>query len=397
MRYFWPLLLGFGCALVMGSCSSGDDGDGSGDDGDDQNGSGGWYTGLGGAAAVSLGGYTSSSGGGSADAPGRSDAPCTEVEYEARVTPINLIFVWDKSGSMGAGNGWDNTETRWNPVRDGLGAFLADPGSSDLQASLKFFPVDGNLDEACDIDNYVTPDVPLMPLQESNTVFIEAINATTPAGGTPTYPALQGAAIYARQVWEQNRDQISVIVLVTDGQPEFQLDDGTMGPGCENNTIAGVTDAARDAYQGNPRIPVYVFGIGPDLLSLHSIASAGGTGLATILSDTDPEATRDLFLTTLEQIRAEYIACNLRIPEVPVGEPALDFDEINVNFITGAGELQELHYDANCAQGTGWQYPGDNRVDPGWIELCPDLCATVQTDAEAELEIQVGCVTRSIY
>ncbi len=397
MRYFWALVVGFGCAVAMASCS-GDDGEGDGGgDSDGPDGFGGSYSGLGGSTALSLGGTTSSSGGGSANAPGRSDAPCTEVQYEARVTPINLIFVWDKSGSMGDGNAGDNLATRWIPARDGLGAFLADPGSSELQASLKFFPVDGSLEYTCDINHYLTPDVPLMPL-ESNTAFMEAINATTPAGGTPTYPALQGAVIYARQVWEQNRDQISVIVLVTDGRPEFLLPDGTMGPGCENNDITGVTQAARDAYQGTPPIPVYVFGIGPDLLSLHSIASAGGTGLATIISDTsDPQATRDLFLSTLEQIRAQYVACNLRIPEVPAGEPALDFDEINVNFITGGGQLQELLYDADCAQGTGWQYPGDNRENPGWIELCPDLCASVQSDAQAELEIQVGCVTRSVY
>ena len=396
MRYFWPLLVGLGCAVAMASCSGGDgEGDG-GEDSDGPDGSGGSYNGLGGATSLSLGGYTSSSGGGSAATPGRSDAPCTEVQYEAYVTPINLIFVWDKSGSMGVGDGWDRTETRWNPVRDGLGAFLADPGSSDLQASLKFFPVDGNLEYACDVNNYLTPDVPLMPLEGSSAAFIEAINSTTPAGGTPTLPALQGAVTYARQVWDQNRDQISVVVLVTDGEPGFDVD-GSIVPGCEGNDGTGVTDAARDAYQGDPPIPIYVFGIGEQLYTLHAIASAGGTGLATILSDTDPQATRDLFLTTLEQIRAEYVACNLRIPEVPAGEPALDFDEINVNYIAGGGELQELGYDADCAQGTGWQYPGDNRVDPGWIELCPDLCAAVQADVQAELEIQVGCVTRDIY
>ena len=348
-------------------------------------------------APACLGGATSSSGGGSANSPGRSDAPCTEVAYEAQVTPINLIFIWDKSQSMGVGDGWDNTATRWNPVRDGLSAFLADPGSSDLQASLKFFPVDGSMDVACDVNRYVTPDVPLMPIAD-NPAFVEAINATTPSGGTPTLPALQGAVAYARQVWEQNRDQISVVVLVTDGEPGFYIPEtGAQGPGCEDNDIIGVTAAARDAYQGDPPIPIYVFGIGTELISLHSIAAAGGTGLATILSDTDPQATRDLFLTTLEQIRAEYVACNLRIPEVPEGQPALNFDEINVNYTSGAGQLQELNYDANCAQGGGWQYPGDNRVDPGWIELCPDLCASVQADAQAALEIQVGCVTRSIY
>ncbi len=39
---------------------------------------------------------------------------CASVAVQGELTPINLILVYDKSGSMGVGDGWDNTETRWN-------------------------------------------------------------------------------------------------------------------------------------------------------------------------------------------------------------------------------------------------------------------------------------------
>jgi len=187
-------------------------------------------------------------------------------------------------------------------------------------------------------------------------------------------------------------------VLVTDGQPGMSVD-GVFQPGCDENHMGGVADVARAAANGSPPISTYVIGITDDPISLAGldvVADAGGTGEAVIIDDVDSEQTRAEFQATLERIRQNNLACYLRIPEPPPGSGDLEFDRVNVDFVSGGGDTVPLDYDPNCASGSGWQYDGDNRDDPSWIQLCPTACGQVRSDSGARMDIQLGCETRSL-
>ena len=74
---------------------------------------------------------------------GGSGGGCGTLSADASLAPVNLVFMYDKSGSMGTDPGpapaWDNYESRWLAVRDGFLAFVENPGSTQLYASLDFF------------------------------------------------------------------------------------------------------------------------------------------------------------------------------------------------------------------------------------------------------------------
>ena len=403
MRAAWPViasavsLAGFlACSSSEGSSNTIDTGGG---------GSGGTSHPTGGSGG-SGGASQLDSGSGTGGGPARTDAACTNEPHSAQVTPVNLIFLYDKSGSMGVGASWDNMATRWTPMKEALIAFLSDPVSTGLQASLKFLPANGDETAACTAANYLVPDVPLQPLTADNPAFVTALENTTPAGGTPTMPALQGTIEYARSVWDQHRDQVPVVVLVTDGEPGLNWAPSgqtpTMRETCMEigattspNTIAEVANVARLGYEGTPQIRTYVIGIGPSLTNLNQIAESGGTGQATIVSDTDPTVTREVFAAALEAIREQAISCNLQVPTPPPGEPPVDLSLVNVDLTTSSGTVEYLDYDRNCQNGTGWMW--DNETTRSWIVLCPDRCTAARSDLGAQIVIQTGCETRSLY
>src|SRR5262249_9219738 len=138
--------------------------------------------------------------------PGGKNAACVSSTANAALSPVNLGFMFDKSGGMG-----DLTATppfdpnsKSIPVTTGTKSFFPHKGSAGINASLQFFPEGGDLASVCAYP-YATPKVALSPLT-SSTVFVDALDATKPFGGTPTLPALQGAITYAKDVGVKQPD-----------------------------------------------------------------------------------------------------------------------------------------------------------------------------------------------
>jgi hypothetical protein len=306
----------------------------------------------------------------------------------ARLTPVNLVIMYDKSGSMGdtTSNPPFDPNLKWNPCNAGMKAFFADPGSQGLSASLAFFPVDGDLATAC-AGPYDVPKVPMTPLM-SGASFVTALDTTKPYGGTPTLPALEGAVQYAKQVWQKEPDSLSVVVLVTDGEPGFAVNNQIVA-GCPNNDIAHVAATAQAALAGTPSIKTYVIGIGSALDKLDMIAAAGGTGRAMMVAVSDPALTKAQIRAAFSSIRSISVPCNLAIPAPPAGS-ALDIGAVNVIYTGSAGE-KIIGSNPGCAQGVGWQY--DQPTAPTRIELCPSTCADVQGDTGGKLAVMFGCKT----
>jgi len=318
---------------------------------------------------------------------GTGDA-CVKALSGAALEPVDLVFMYDRSGSMGdVGDGFD-PKGKWDPVGKGMKAFFQDPESHTLNASLKFFPLaDGDLEQVCDHD-YGAPDVALSSVADSD-AFVSAIDREHPGGGTPTLPALRGAIAYAKKVATE-RSEKAAVVLVTDGEPGFGID-GVFQPGCDGNTIDAVADAARAAMNGTPSVPTHVIGVGPALSNLDAVAAAGGTGKAYMIDVSDPASTKQKLLDALRAIRGEHVSCDLAMPPAPNGME-LNANAVNVVFTNGAGKETVLTYSKDCKDGSGWHY--DDPQSPKRIQLCTSTCGGAQSDKAGRLDVAFGCFTK---
>lgn len=321
--------------------------------------------------------------------PAGTNAACVTSTANATLTPANLVFMYDRSGSMGDPNEGGDPNAKWIPLSAGMSSFLSDPASASLNASLQFFamPFTGDLSGVCNYA-YATPVVPLTSVGDGS--VLKAIKATQPQGGTPTLPALQGAIAYATQVNKERPLEKAVVVLVTDGIPGFYIS-GTNQPGCTNNDVAHVSATAQAAFAATPPIPTYVIGVGPNLGDLNAIAAAGGTKQATMISVSDPMLTAKSMQSALTQIRAQSLSCEFGLPLPPSGK-MLDTHAVNVAFTGGAGVETVLAYNSDCTGGTGWHY--DDLGAPTKIELCAATCSVAQADTSGKITIAFGCSTK---
>ena len=73
--------------------------------------------------------------------PKGTGSACVREVASAELAPTNLVFIYDKSGSMGdVATGFDPAK-RWIPVGTAMKEFFADGYSKTLRASLQFFPL----------------------------------------------------------------------------------------------------------------------------------------------------------------------------------------------------------------------------------------------------------------
>ena len=358
-------LSGVLCAAFAACGGSG--GGGSGFHGSSSGGSGGGSSGGGSGGSGSggsSGGLFGDDGGGSSSGVNLGDAACAKSSVGAASVPVMLVFMFDRSGSMGQ-------QSKWTSCSQGLNAFFSDPNSKGLLASLQFFM---QTDE-CNVAGYQTPSVPMQPLPSPS--FSGAIAGMSPGGGTPTLPALQGAIAYAQQNQMINPSSKVAVVLVTDGDPND----------C-NSTVADVSAAASAVAS---TIPTYVIGIG-SIASLNAIAAAGGTKQAFIVSTTNPQQTATDLETALASIKGSTLGCEYQVPTAPAGQ-SVDYTKVNVVYTpSGGGAAETLTYNKTCSgNGQGWHY--DNPQTPTKIEICPASCTPIEADKSGKIDIELGCDT----
>lgn len=329
--------------------------------------------------------------------------------------------------------------SRWDLTSQALKQFVMDPAAADLRVALRFFPDDnpavgcdgyqqqgfpgggfgfgaggmpgmggiagspgtagttGNPADGpnCDIDACSMPLVDIAPLtadaapidtQEQK--LLDAIDMSAPPDTalldpnplTPTSAALGGAAKWAANYQTAHPNEKTVIVLITDGEPQ----------GCDTN-IRNIAAIAADAYMTNG-VATYVIGLsGSNEQTLDQIASAGGTERAYTVSDGDT-ATTDL-LQALLAIRGMAISCELDVPKADSSGMAIDPKLINVNYTTGDSDMPTefglVPGAADCGTSLGWYY--DDPSNPSKILLCPSACDTVTKDTNAKIQILAGC------
>jgi hypothetical protein len=299
-----------------------------------------------------------------ADAGGGVDSKCAESTAQAQLVPVYLVFMVDRSGSMGQ-------DSKWPTITAGMDSFFADQKSAGLNASIQFFKAQ----DECNVAAYALPAVAMTALPSGT--FQTTIQTFSPNGGTPTLPALQGALAYAKSQVANHPGAKVAVVLATDGVPND----------C-NSTVQNVTAAAKAEAA---TIPTYVIGVGSETQSLDAVAAGGGTNKAFIVSVGNPQQTATDFQNALNVIRGATLSCEFKLPTPPQGK-TLDINTVNVVYTPGAGTSGSLTYNKDCTGGAGWHY--DDANAPAKIVLCQGTCGTVQADKSGKIDIVTGCATK---
>jgi hypothetical protein len=308
------------------------------------------------------------------------NAKCAEASAEAKLTPVNLVIAYDRSGSMGDTQedpSFDPAQ-RWAPVGEAMKAFFADPTSVGLNATLTFFPKATN---SCDANDYATADVPLAALP--NAAFVAAIDATAPKGDTPTRAATLGAIAQANAIAAQHPNEKTVVVLVTDGEP--------YGCGIEttpqsNTEAAGV---AAEVAKVKAQTPTYVIGVGPSVSNLDAVAASGGTSAFHVQVGSAQQTTSQLALA-LSAIKGAVARCDFDIPPPPDGR-TIDFAKVDVQKLNAAG-AETLTYAADCANGAGWHF--DDPQKPSKVLLCSAACDAIKKETSGKVNVSFRCTDR---
>ena len=322
---------------------------------------------------------------------------CTGITYEGENIPLDIYVMFDLSCSMNctvdqSGCCRDSpdvapeNEWRIQPVRDAMRIFLDDPKSAGIGVGLGFFG-DHDVNEpddpqTCTVEAHSDATVEIQMLPDAAGPLVSALDAGEPQGGTPTHLAIEGACDYANAWKEKNSTHKVVILLVTDGIPEYS---------CDAN-IRKATDAATSCYDDGSGRQTYVLGVvannNNSLDQLNGIAEAGGTDQAYL---TDTNDVAGSVLAALNAIRMDaVIPCTLRIPEPPSG--TIDYNEVNVG-ICDASENTVHTYrveDPQDCDNGAWYYEdvGNTKV----VQLCDGTCETVAASG-ASLTLSVGCET----
>jgi hypothetical protein len=308
---------------------------------------------------------------------GGSGGACAESTHTALPLPVNMFITFDRSASM---NG-----SKWTASTQALTAFFEAPESAGSSVALRFFPHDG-CDESCQLAPCEEPLVPLgtlsadpAPADAQEQLLVAALEQLSPAGGTPMSVALEGALGWAREHASLHPEERTVVVLVTDGAPsDCELD---------HDYLVGLPESALTSSS----VLTFAIGLdGADTALVDDLAAAGGTKHGIFVGTEDAEKQ---LLAALQSVTVSSVACRFEVPESQ-GKPA-DPDKVNVKYTPGEGEpttIGKVATEKACGPDGGWYYEPE-QGPPSSIVFCPATCASVQGDADASVDIILGCAT----
>ncbi len=314
---------------------------------------------------------------------GSSGETCAATASKAKLTPVNMVVMFDRSGSMGdtAEDPSYDPNMRWLPVGAALKSFFADPKSAGMRANLTYFPDAAN---ACTTSAYQTASVALTDLPSN--AFKTSIEATSPRGDTPTRAALDGAITQAQAIKAAHPGEKTVIVFATDGEP---YGCGVEGSNLYAKQVQAVKDAAAAVAAVAADIPTYVIGVGPSVTLLNDVAVAGGTAPYLAVTVGDPSKTTADLLAAMTAIRGQLASCDFPIP-TPTDGRKIDYNKVKVELKpSGGGATQTIPYNPDCTGGLGWHY--DNTAAPTKVDFCGGTCTAVQADAGGEVTVSFTC------
>ena len=225
------------------------------------------------------------------DAADVIDSSCTPERFTLLRRLAEVMFVIDRSGSMGTDlSGRMRPPRRWDVLHDALQTALP-PFERSINMGAMFYPrrFDGVLTRSCDI----TRAIDVTPAVSNSRRILSVLESTDPWGSTPTHDAVQFTGVFlAARV---SRTVSVSMVLATDGGPNCntmldptsctctsQLADG--GLTCAGMAASCLDDVRTTSLMAGLNlggIPTYVIGIDGGERSeftsaLNRMAIAGG-------------------------------------------------------------------------------------------------------------------------
>jgi hypothetical protein len=222
------------------------------------------------------------------------------------------------------------------------------------------------------------------PMDTQEDALVKAVANSAPGGnsnggGTPIYAALDGALRWATNYQTMHTDETTVVVFVTDGEPN----------GCDQD-FTNISALAAKALM-TTGVTTYAIGLkGSSTAQMDQLAQAGGT-MHGIYIDTGATAEQEL-ITALNAIRGQAIACDFPMPQPTDPTMMIDPTKVNVTFTPSggkAGTLAQVSDQNACGTNKSWYY--DLPQTPTRINLCPAACDLVRKDAKALIEFLLGC------
>ena len=272
--------------------------------------------------------------------------PCVPGSFDLQKAIATVMFVIDRSGSMGSPLSPNSGTSKWSLLSEALLQTLPSVDQKVEMGALIFPSADAAQQNTCAVPS--PPD--LLPGLGHAALINELMIEHGPQGRTPTAAALDiaGGALAGTRAASSAR----ALVLATDGAPNCNaaLDPATcrcgQSTGC-HGALACLDDqrtVASIAKFESEGIPTYVIGLGSDLQAdfadvLNAMAKAGGrprsTGSTAYYAVNSPE---DL-LAALTDVRDQVARCVYLSPSVPdsQGTIAIDLAGVAIPFdMTGA-------------------------------------------------------------
>ncbi len=371
-------------------------------------------TGNGGSLGNTGGG---SSGSGSTGTGGNKDE-CAASEQNAKLTPANLLFVLDRSGSMNCNAPEDdpqhdalcetqpvkrvqNAPSKWEMTRDALkGALGSLEGAENVRVGVSMFPKPHATLE-CSVEE--DPDVTLERLTSRHKSDIDAfLDDVSPGGKTP----MAGASILSykylsEELVARKLEGNTFVVLLTDGA-ETCTNEATSEEFVEidvpNATLFNIKTFVIGAPGSAPAramlSDVAFNGLTPQSDTCVHGGDAPDVGNCHFDMTTSTNFEADLAAALEEITNDKTLSCVFDVPQSSGGQ-RVDLNKVNVTFTPSSGDAVNIRRDdtAPCSDGAnGWQYSSDKTR----IHLCGEACDEVQADQDGEVRIVLGCPTQIV-
>lgn len=300
--------------------------------------------------------------------------------------PPEVYLVVDRSGSMLA-PGADPLKTRWQELKDAIIGAV-----TQYEASIHFGLIMYPNGTECGTSG------PQAIFAANNKTAIQTkLDATTPAGGTPTAAALNNAAESLTELGTV--DSTKILILATDGgpncnyflnaEPECACNFASSPEFCCTNYPAacplpsaclddsGSLSTITDLH--NQGLDTFVIGLAgteeyTDLLD--AMAIAGGRPQMNAATSYYAAADEASLQAALNTIAVSVISCVIPLTEAPE-EP----DAVTV-YVDG----QEIPHDDG--QSNGWDYTDDSNTA---IEIFGPACTTLQDGATHDVTATFDC------
>jgi Mg-chelatase subunit ChlD len=303
---------------------------------------------------------------------------CVSEQVKGEAVPLSLVILLDRSGSMSG--------AKWTSATNAIRAFVDRAEVVGMKVGLQFFPPLAG--DECQSAVYANLSVAIDPLPGNVLPIQQRLAATSPTGGTPMGPALDGAIGGMRTWLSQNDPHAGAVILVTDGDPA----------GCSANIDAVATIAAAGVKPPGKEAIVRTFVVGMEgatVGNLNKVAAQGG-GSPTAFNVGGGVAAQQALIEALETIRTGALSCEYILPTPKREDGVLDPASVEINFTPGANDptisVKHVANESECGKTTGGFYY-DDPSKPERIVLCPATCEAVRgAPPEGKVDVVLGCI-----